>query len=457
MKQHPVPSHTRDACVPRYAACPSRRGALLLRTGALLTLTALLGLSGCAREPQSAPPSMVPEVATITVQPERVVLTSELPGRTAALLVAEVRPQVSGLIQKRLFEEGTDVAEGQALYLIDDAPFQAALNQALANVDAARNNAQRARAALEASQAAVVQQQAVVNLARTNRDRFEALAADGAVSLSERDRFVAEADVAEAALQSAQAQVNSARQSIEVAEAGIAQAEAAVASARINLEYTRIVAPISGRIGKSNVTVGSLVTAHQPLALATIQQLDPIYVDVTQAYGEMLRLRQRLEDNALDNNADVVRPVRLILENGQDYPHEGALQFRDVTVDPSTGSVLVRMVFPNPEGILLPGMFVRAILTEGVDPDGILIPQQAVARDFKGRPQVLVVDGDGLVEQRTLLLDRAVGNQWLVAEGLAAGDQVIMEGAQRVRHGSAARAVPYAPPPPEQTAAVAGR
>ncbi len=409
---------------------------------ALLLCAALLG--SCDSREAQAPAPPAPEVAFVVVQAQRVTLTSELPGRAAACLIAEIRPQVNGLILKRQFEEGSDIKEGQILYQLDDALFQAALKQAEANLTATRKTAQQARLALEASLAAAEQQQAVLDLARTNRERIEKLAADGAAPESDRDRYVAEAEVAEAAMRSAQAQVNSSRQAVELAEAGIAQAEAAVESARINLGYTKITAPISGRIGKSSVTVGSLVTAHQPLALATIQQLDPIYVDVPQSYGELLQLRRRLENNhIIESNGGAMNEVRLILETGESYAHPGTLEFRDVTVNPSTSSVLVRMVFPNPEAILLPGMFVRSIITEGVNPAGILAPQQAISRDTKGRPIAMVLDATDTIEQREVTLDRAIGSQWLVSSGLAPGDRLIVEGLQRARHGVKAKAVPF--------------
>ena len=238
----------------------------------------------------------------MTVQPQQIVLTTELPGRTSAYLVAEIRPQVSGLIQKRLFTEGSDVKAGQVLYQIDPAPFQAALDNAAANLAVMQKTADRARAALGASIAGVARQRATLELARTNRERFEEAFKDRAVSASQRDQAVTEAEVAEAALQAAEAQVESDRKAIAVAEAAIQQAEAALETARINLGYTRITAPISGRIGRSNVTVGAIVTAYQPVALATIQQLDPIYVDVPQSTTELLRLRRSLEDGRLNHD-----------------------------------------------------------------------------------------------------------------------------------------------------------
>jgi membrane fusion protein (multidrug efflux system) len=264
-----------------------------------------------------------------------------------------------------------------------------------------------------------------------------------AVSASERDQAVATADTAEASLRAAKAQVESDRESVAVAEAGILQAQAALETARINLGYTKITAPISGRIGRSNVTDGALVTAHQPAVLTTIQQLDPIYVDVPQSTTELLRLRRRLEGGKLNQDGASQEKAQLILEDGTAYPLEGTLQFRDVTVDATTGSVILRAVFPNPQGVLLPGMFVRAVVQEGVNEKAILLPQQAVWRDPKGNPMAWIVEAAGTVGVRRLDLDRAIGNQWLVSSGLAAGDRVIVEGMQKVRPGSPVREVPF--------------
>lgn len=402
-------------------------------------------LAGC--EPQHAvsgpPQDNTPEVAVVTVQPQQVVLTTELPGRTSAFMVAEIRPQVNGLIQKRLFTEGSDVKAGQVLYQIDPAPFQAALDNAAANLAAMRKAADRTRAALGASIAGVTRQQAILDLARTNRQRFEELVKDSAVSASQRDQAVTDADVAEATLRAAEAQVESDQKAVAMAEAAIQQAEAAITTTRIGLGYTRITAPISGRIGRSNVTVGALVTAYQPLALATIQQLDPIYVDVPQATTELLRLQHRLEEGRVNRNGKNLNQVQLLLENGTHYPLEGRIQFRDVSVDPSTGSVILRMVFRNPNGVLLPGMFVRTVVKEGVNEQAILIPQQAVLRDPKGNPLALILDAANKVQQRMLTLDRAIGDKWFVISGLARDDRVIVEGMQKVRPGSAVKAVPF--------------
>ena len=365
----------------------------------LVILLSSLSLGGCDR-PQQSQPLSDPEVATVTVQPEKVVLTTELPGRTSAYLVAEIRPQVNGIIQKRLFTEGSHVKAGQVLYQIDPAPFQAAL-------DSARANLAKSEANLVA--------------ARLRFERYKELLAEKAVSQQDYDDR-------EAAWKQAQAEVEHWKAEVE--------------TAGINLDYTRVIAPISGRIGRSNVTDGALVTAYQPLALATIQQLDPIYVDVTQSTTELLRLKRRLEDNQLHQNGTNQNTVRLILEDGKEYPFKGTLQFRDVTVDPTTGSVVLRAVFPNPEGVLLPGMFVRALVKEGTNEQAILIPQQAVSRDPKGNPIALIVDTQGKIQQRRLTLDRAIGDRWLISSGVASGDRVVVEGMQKVRPGTSVKIVP---------------
>lgn len=367
----------------------------------LLVITVLtLLVLGCGRK-QDSRPSTVPEVVTVKVQPQQLVLTTELPGRTSAYLVAEIRPQVNGIIQKRLFTEGSDVKAGQVLYQIDPAPFQAAL---------------------ESASASLAKSEANLPAVRARAERHRALLTEKAVSQQDYDDK-------EAALKQA--------------EADIAYGKASVETARINLGYTRVTAPISGRIGKSNMTDGTLVTAYQPLVLATIQQLDPIYVDVPQSISELLRLKRRLDDGRLNQNGTNQSKVKLILEDGTAYPLEGTFQFRDVTVDPTTGSVVLRAVFPNSEGVLLPGMFVRAVVKEGINEQAILIPQQAVSRDPKGNPLALIVDGEGKVQQRMLTLDRAIGDKWLVSSGLASGDSVIIEGVQKVRPGATVKVVSF--------------
>ncbi|EFK10731.1 Multidrug resistance protein MexA [delta proteobacterium NaphS2] len=400
-------------------------------------------LAGCDRSSQPPRPSTLPEVSYVTVQPQKIMLTTELPGRTASFRVAEIRPQVSGLIQKRLFTEGSDVKAGQVLYQIDPAPFQAALDNATANLSVMRNSADQARAALKASIAQVTQQQATLALAKTNRRRFEDAFKDKVVSTSQRDQAETDADVAEATMRAAEAKVESDREALEVAKAAIHQAEAMVKTARINLGYCRVTAPVSGRIGKSNVTEGAIVTAYQAVPLATIQQLDPIYVDAPQSTTELLRLKRRLEEGRISQNGSEQNKVNLILEDGTTYPLEGILQFSDVTVDPTTGSVIVRVVVPNPKGVLLPGMFIRAVIKEGFNEQAIFVPQQGVSRDQKGNPYALVVDAEGKVGLHMLTLERAMGDRWLVSAGLAPGDRVIVEGLQMLRPGTSVKAVPF--------------
>jgi len=366
----------------------------------LMVLLCSLLLPGCERRQQTPPPP-VPEVSTVTVQTQKIMLSTELPGRTSAYRIAEIRPQVSGLILNRLFTEGSSVKTGQVLYQIDPAPFQAALD-----------NTQAALGRAEANLPAI----------RSRAERYREVLADKAVSRQDYDDAVA-----------AMTQV----------KADIQYWKATVETARINLGYCRVTAPISGRIGKSNVTEGAIVTAYQPVALATIQQLDPIYVDVPQSTTELLRLKRRLEDGRLKSHGTNQNKVKLILEDGTAYPPEGTLQFRDVTVDPTTGSVILRVVFTNPEGVLLPGMFVRAVMKEGVNEQAILIPQQGVSRDPKGNPVSLIVDAEGKAQQRMLTLDRAIGDKWLVSAGLAPGNRVIVEGMQRVRPGAAVKVVPF--------------
>jgi membrane fusion protein (multidrug efflux system) len=303
----------------------------------------------------------------VTIQPQKITLTSQLPGRTSAYRIAEIRPQVSGLILKRLFTEGSEVKAGQVLYEIDPAPFQATL-------DNARAALRRAEANLPSISA--------------RAQRFKELLADKAVSQQDYD------DAA-----GAQEQI----------EADIASWKAQVETARINLAYTKVTAPISGRIGRSSVTDGAVVTAYQPVSLSTIQQLDPIYVDVPQSTSDLLRLRRRMEDGHLNRDGGDQNKVSLVLEDNSSYPQEGTLQFRDVSVDPTTGSVILRMVFPNPKGVLLPEMFVRALVKEGVNEQAILVPQQGVLRNPKGEPYAMVVDGAGKCYIKMLTLDRQIG------------------------------------------------
>jgi membrane fusion protein (multidrug efflux system) len=415
------------------------------RSKRILTMGVLvLGLitSGCGSN-QASPPPATPEVAIVTVQPERVVLTTELPGRTSAYFVAEIRPQVNGIIQKRLFDEGSDVKVGQELYQIDPAPFQAAYDNAAANVAVTRKAAGRARAALEATIAGVTRQRATLELARTNRWRFEELFKGGAVAASQRDQAVTEAEVAEAGVRSAEAQVKSDEEAVAAAEAAIQQAEAALETARINLGYTRITAPISGRIGKSNITVGALVKALQDNPLAVVQQISPIYVDATQSSATLLLLKRNIASGQLKVNGTNQARVKLLLEDGTPYPLEGTMKFSDITVDSSSGSFILRILFPNPKHILLPGMYVRAVVQEGEVDHAILVPQQGVSRDTKGNPISLIVDESGKVQQRTIMVDRAIGDRWLVASGLEPGERVIVEGVQKVRPGTTVKVVPF--------------
>ncbi len=384
--------------------------------------------SGC--KTQQAPPQAGPaEVAVVTVKTERVVLTTELPGRINSYLVAEIRPQVSGLLQKRLFEEGTNVREGQILYQIDPIPYQSTLDQA--------------RAALALSQSEIALAEANLPALRLRVDRLKGLVAIHAVGQQDYDD-------AKAALDQAEANLSVRKTAVEVNRANMQRAS-------IDLSYTPIKAPISGRIGKSNITVGAMVTAYQALPLAVIQQLDPIYVDVTQASADLLRLRRSLDGGELKQSGSGQRKVRLLLEDGTPYPVAGTLQFRDVTVDPTTGSMTLRLVFPNPRQVLLPGMFVRAVVEEGVSEQAILIPQQGVARDPKGNPIALLVNGAGKVEQRPLALDRALADKWLVTKGLAPGDQLIVEGTQSVRAGDTVKTVAFEPAVPQNQSSAKSR
>ncbi len=384
--------------------------------GAGTLIVAGLLAAGCKRSATAPPPAGPAEVGIVTVRPERTVLTTELPGRTSAYLVAEIRPQVNGLIQSRLFKEGTNVKAGDLLYQIDPAPYRAAHEQA--------------KAALATAEAELVTAEANLPAIRSRAGRLKDLVAINAVAKQEYDD-------ASAALRQAEANLAARKAAVEISRA-------AVESARINLSYTPVKAPISGRIGISNVTVGAMATAYQPTPFAVVQQLDPIFVDVVQANADLLRLRQRLEAGHLRRDGQGQNKVKLILEDKTIYPIEGTLQFRDVTVDPTTGSVTLRMVFRNPKQVLLPGMFVRAVVEEGVNEQALLVPQQAVTRDLKGVAIALAVGQDDKVEQRVLELDRAIGNNWLVTKGLAPGDRLIVDGLQKVRPGAKVRTVPFA-------------
>jgi membrane fusion protein, multidrug efflux system len=371
---------------------------------ALLALALLaLPAAGCSRpDPAAGRPAAPAEVGVVTITSQPVTLTTELPGRVSAFRVAEVRARVNGIVQKRLFTEGGDVKQGQVLFQIDPAPYRVALDSATAQLASAE--ARRTSARLTAKRTAVL------------------LAGDATSQQSHDDT--------EAALQAA--------------EADVAAAQAAVSSARINLGYTTVTAPVAGRIGRSEVTEGAYAQAATATRLAVIQQLDPAYVDVTQSSAELMRLRRNLESGKLQSAGAGKAKIALITEDGKEYGQPGTLQFADVTVDPGTGSVALRAIFPNPRTELLPGMYVRARLAEGVSPQALLVPQRGVARDSRGQPTALIVK-DGKVELRTLVTERAIADAWLVTDGIAPGDQVIVEGLQRVRPGAPVTAVPAKP------------
>ena len=362
-----------------------------------LALTSPLGalmaavIAGCSSSAAPPAPGGPAEVGVVTLEARPVTLSAELPGRTVSTVVAEVRPQVGGILRERLFTEGADVKAGQLLYRIDPAPYQAAVDSARATLAKARAN---------------------VDSLRPKAARYAELAEIKAVAQQDTDDALA-------ALRQAEAEVDAAR--------------AALDSATINLAYTRVTAPVAGRIGKSAVTPGALVTAGQATALATVQQVDPIYVDLTQSSADALRLRRAFEAGQLRQAGRNQAAVSLILEDGSRYGHEGRLQFTDITVNAGTGTVALRAVFPNPRGELLPGMYVRAALQEGVAEQAVLVPQRGVSRNVKGEATALVVGADNSVEQRVLQVSRPIGDSWLVETGLAAGERVIVEGSQKVR------------------------
>ncbi|MFO1510194.1 MAG: efflux RND transporter periplasmic adaptor subunit [Steroidobacteraceae bacterium] len=363
---------------------------------ALLSLAAASLLAACSGGAAPQGPA-AQAVTVVTLKAEPVTLTRELPARINPHLIAEVRPQVSGIIEKRLFTEGGEVKAGQGLYQLDDSTYQAQFASAKASL---------ARA------------EATLNSARLNATRSAGLAKVDAVSQQDYENATA------ALLQ---------------AEADVKLAQASVRSSGIQLGYARIIAPISGRIGKSSVTQGALVTANQAEALATVQQLDPVYVDATASSSELLALRRELAAGTLTSAVRTV-PVTIVLEDGARYSHGGKLTFADVTVDPTTGTFLLRVLAPNPDHLLLPGMYVRAVFSIGTREDGVLVPQQAIARDPKGHTTALVVGKDGKVELRQVQVSRTVGDKWLVDSGLGAGDRVIVEGLQKVRPGSPVQA-----------------
>lgn len=362
-------------------------------------------LAGCGKKNAAAGPAMMmgtPEVSVITIEPRRIELTTELSGRVAASLTAEVRPQVSGILQKRLFNEGADVKEGDLLYQIDPAVYQAAFDGAKA-----------ALAKAEANLAPV----------KLKAERYEELKKSEAVSVQDYDEAVA---------------------ALKLTEAEIESAKAALESARINLAYTKVTAPISGRIGRSAVTNGALVTANQAAPLATIVKLDPVYVDVTQSSTDMLRLRKALESGQLSGAKQA--DVTLTLDDQSVYPETGTLKFSEAFVEEATGTVTLRTQFPNPKLILLPGMFVRARLVDGVRENAILVPQRGVSRNPAGDATVMAVNEKNLVEMKIIKADRTVGNEWLVSEGLKPGDKVILEGLQTVQRlppGTPVKTVPF--------------
>jgi membrane fusion protein (multidrug efflux system) len=355
-------------------------------------------LVACAKQPPPPPPP--PQVRYVTVAPQSVTITTELPGRTSAYRIAEIRPQVSGVILKRMFIEGQNVKAGQQLYQIDPAPYQASLDSA--------------RAALIKAEASVVSASALA-------DRYKPLAEARAVSKQDYDNAVA-----------SQAE----------AKADVASAKASVETARINVVYTKVLSPIAGRSGRSAFTEGALVTASQTTDLVVIQQLDPIYVDVTQPSTLLLRLKRELASGKLTKSGENQALVRLALEDGSEYSHPGKLKFTEVTVDQGTGSVTLRAEFPNPDNILLPGMFVHERIEEGIDPAALLVPQQGITHDSKGEPTAMVLNADNKVELRVVKTDRAVGDQWLVSNGLKTGDKVIVVGLQGIKPGQAVDAKP---------------
>ncbi|MDR2174215.1 MAG: efflux RND transporter periplasmic adaptor subunit [Burkholderiales bacterium] len=355
-----------------------------------LSALAMLALAGCGKQEAPQQQAHVVELGVVEVAARKVTMTVELPGRTNPYLVAEVRPQVGGIVLQRLFKEGGDVRRSDVLYQIDPAMYQATYNSA---------------------EAALSKAEANLASSKSRAERYADLVKINAVSKQDYD------DV-DAAYKQATADVEGAK--------------AAVENARINLNYTKVMAPISGRIGKSEVTPGALVTASQPLALAKIQQLDPIYVDVTQSSVEWLRLKREIESGVLKTDSKKQARVKLKLEDGRMYAHEGKLEFSDVTVDQTTGMITLRAVFPNANHDLLPGMYVRAVLEEGVNEQAITVPQAGVSRDQKGQPLVLLVTPENKIERRVIAIDKEIGNDWLVTSGLSVGEKVVVEGSQRL-------------------------
>lgn len=364
----------------------------------LWALAGCAALSACGGHAEQAPKSGTPQVKVITLKNQSVTLTRDLPGRTSAYVIAEVRPQVGGIIKRRAFTEGGNVVAGQVLYELDDSLYRAQYASAKAGLQKA---------------------QAAVEVARLGAERSARLRKVEAVSPQDNDTVIA---------------------TLEEAKADVAAAQATVDTAAVNLSYAHIVAPIGGRIGKSAVTQGALVVAGQAAPLATIQQLDPIYVEVNQSSSEWLMLKRGMDGGRVKSE-QAAAPVKILLENGDAYGHPGTLQFADVTVDPATDNFLLRVIVPNPDLVLLPGMYVRAVVSEGALTQGLLAPQVGIARDAKGNGSAMVVNKDGKVEMRTVRVSRTVGDQWLVEEGLAAGDRLIVEGVQKVQPDMAVQAV----------------
>ncbi|WCG82146.1 efflux RND transporter periplasmic adaptor subunit [Pectobacterium sp. A5351] len=366
---------------------------------AVLMLSGGLMLAGCdsGNNQQDGAQQQMPEVGIVTLKTEALNVMTELPGRTSAYRIAEVRPQVGGIILKRNFIEGSDVKAGASLYQIDPATYQASYNSA---------------------KGSLAQAQAQAEIANLTVNRYKPLLGTNYVSKQDYDQAVATSRQADAAVQAA---------------------KAAVDTAQINLAYTKVNAPIEGRVGKSTVTEGALVATGQATALTTVQQLDPIYVDVTQSSNDFLQLKRELENGTLKQSAGKAN-VRLLLENGTEYTEAGTLEFSDVTVDETTGSITLRAIFPNPQHNLLPGMFVRARLDSGVNPTALLVPQQGVTRDPRGQATAMVVGEGDKVEPRTLTTSKAIGDKWLVTEGLKAGDRIIVTGLQKIRPGAQVKA-----------------
>ncbi|MDR6215895.1 efflux RND transporter periplasmic adaptor subunit [Paracidovorax wautersii] len=390
-------------------SCPTTVPPGRSRTGLRLAAAALLALAAAACSDKSAQqpaPRAPATVGMVTLQPERQTVTTELPGRTSAFLTAEIRPQVGGIVQKRLFTEGADVKAEQVLYQIDPASFQVALASAEAALEKAR---------------------ATLGTTETNARRNAELVKIDAISRQVFDESQA------AAVQ---------------ARSDVAVARANLDTARINLGYTAIKAPISGRSSTSTVTPGALVTANQTTALTTITQNDPLYVDVTQSSTEVLRLKNEMARGRFQRVGNAEARITIKLEDGSDYAHPGRLQFSGVSVNPTTGAITLRAIVPNPDGLLMPGMYVRAVLQAGVNEQTLLVPQQSVTRDAAGNPSVLLVTADGnKLERRRITTGAAVGSRWEVVSGLAAGDRVLVDGAQRARAGDTVNPVPWQPAP----------